>query len=70
MLTIESGNHLKEMSVNSHRSVKFGLERKEEFSFCSKQDKIFVSYVQGGRRGAATTSAWSVSVEFGEMGDC
>lgn len=70
MLNIESGNHLKEMSVNSHGSVKFGPERKAEFSFCSKQGKIFVSCVQGERRGTATTSAWLVSIKFGEMSDC
>lgn len=51
MLNIESGNHLKEMSVNSHGYVKFGPERKEEFSFCSKQGKIFVSRVQDGKKG-------------------
>lgn len=82
MLNIESGNHLKEMLVNSHGSVKFGPERKAEFSFRSKQGKIFVSCFkggrsapfcfmsQGGRRATATTSAWSASVEFGEMSDC
>lgn len=69
MLNVESGNHLKEMSVNSHGYVKFGPGRK---SFPSAQSKVkFLFHVyRVERRGTATTSAWSVSVEFGEMNDC
>jgi len=48
---IQSGNHLKEMSVDNHGSVRFVPATKTGFSFCLKQGKIFVACVLGWKKG-------------------